>query len=54
MSPLAQATNSARAIPIQERLPRLLAALGEGLYERRDALCLGLLTALSGESVFLL
>ena len=38
MSSLAQAQNPARLIPIQERLPRLLAALGEGLYERQDAL----------------
>ena len=44
MPPLAQ--NTVRATPIHERLPRLLAALGEGLYERQDALRLGLLAAL--------
>ncbi|MGE6097859.1 hypothetical protein ACLH0B_01265 [Aeromonas salmonicida] len=35
------AHSSARAVPIHERLPNLLAALGEGLYERQDALRLG-------------
>ena len=36
MPPLA--SQNLRLAPIHERLPRLLSALGEGLYERQDAL----------------
>lgn len=53
MSSLAQAQNPARLIPIQERLPRLLAALGEDSTNGRMP-CVSVCWRPSVASVFLL
>ena len=37
-----------------DRIEKLLEILGSGLYEKETALKLGLLTALAGESMFML
>ena len=39
---------------LRERVRELLARLCNGLYEREEAMKLALLTALAGESIFLL
>ncbi|GAB4489985.1 MAG: AAA family ATPase [Raineya sp.] len=38
----------------KERIKAILASLSEGIYDKNEVLSLGLLTALSGESIFLL
>jgi MoxR-like ATPase len=39
---------------LHDRLERIINALAQGLYEKRDAVRLALLTAVAGESIFLL
>jgi MoxR-like ATPase len=39
---------------IQNRTQKILAAIGEGLYERQEVIALGFLSAIAGESLFML
>ena len=39
---------------IRERVKQLLASMGKGAFERDEAISLALLTALGGESIYLL
>ncbi len=41
-------------IGIKQRISQLLAGLSEGLYEREESIRLALLSAVAGESIFLL
>jgi MoxR-like ATPase len=41
-------------MPVQQRISAILERLNEGLYEKEEALALALLSALAGESIFLL